>query len=353
MRDDEKIEELLPLDLLEIEVGYGLITVVDKSRAGNLLDRIQAIRRQFALDLGVIIPPVHIRDNLQLQPAEYSIRIKGNSVAAGVLMSDHFLAMDPGDARDEINGIPTREPTFGLPAFWITEDQKEDAEFAGYTVVDISTVIITHFQEVVRTNAHDLVGRQEVQSLIDNLNTTKPKVVEAVLPGKFSLGGLVQILKNLLREQVSIRDLLTVMESVGDNVDRTKDIDLLTEYVREALARSITSRYTDEKNRIEVITFDGQIETLFESSLQSTEHGQVLSLSPQYAAEILDATKSRVQEVISMDREAVLLCSATIRRHVRRFFERFIPGLVVLSHNEIIPEATIKSLGEVRLGNAG
>lgn len=350
--EEEKIEELLPLDTLELEVGYGLISTVDKSQSGNLLERIQSIRRQFALDMGVIIPPVHIRDNLQLQPAEYTIKIKGNKVASGVLMSDHLLAIDPGDVEQEINGIPTKEPTYGIPALWITEDQKEDAEFAGYTVVPLAVVITTHFQEVVKTNAHQLIGRQEVQALVDNLNAAKPKVIEAVLPGKFSLGGVVSVLQNLLKEQVSIRDLLSIMESLGDHVDHVKDIEILTEYVREALARTISNAHVGEKNELEVFVLDGQIETLFESSLQNTENGQVLAMSPEYAAQVLEKTKEKVQEIISSEKEAVLLCSATIRRHVRKFFERFIPNLIVLSHSEIIPEVSIKSLGEVRFENA-
>jgi flagellar biosynthesis protein FlhA len=350
--EEEKIEDLLPLDLLELEVGYGLISVVDKAQNGNLLERIQSIRRQFALDYGVIIPPVHIRDNLQLQPAEYSMRIKGNKVATGTLMGDHFLAMDPGDVENEIPGIPTKEPTFGLPAMWITEDQKEDAEYAGYTVVDLSTIITTHFQEIIRVNCHELIGRQEVQNLVDHLKSEKPKVVEAVLPDKFKLGGVVRILQNLLKEQISIRDLLTIMETIGDNLDYTKDVGILTEYVREALGRTITMNYVDNGSDIEVITFDGQIETLFESSLQNTEHGEILSLAPEYVTQILESTKAKVQEISEMDKEAIMLCSSSIRRHVRRFFERFLPNLVVIAHNEIVPDVSIKSLGEVRLENA-
>jgi flagellar biosynthesis protein FlhA len=265
--DKEKIENLLPLDVLELEVGYALINIVDSDQSGDLLERIVSIRKQFAMDLGIVVPSVHIRDNLQLQPGEYQILIKGVKIAGGQLMAEHYLAMDPGNVSKIVEGVETTEPAFGLPALWITKAQKEEAELAGYTVVDLPTVIATHLTEIIRTHAHELLGRQEAQRLIENFQKNYPKVVEELIPTILPLGAVVRVLQTLLREQVSIRDLLTIFETLADEGIKTKDAEILTESVRKALARGITKKYTTDDNVVPVLSLDRKVEEVCNSSL--------------------------------------------------------------------------------------
>ncbi len=350
--DKEKIESLLPLDMLELEVGYGLINIVDSDQSGDLLERIVSIRKQFAMDLGIVVPSVHIRDNLQLQPGEYQIMIKGVKVAGGVLMADHYLAMDPGNVTRVIDGVATVEPAFGLPALWISKPLKEDAEIAGYTVVDLPTVIATHLTEIVRTHAHELIGRQEVQRLIESFQKTNPKVVEELIPNLLALGAVVRVLQNLLREQVSIRDLLTIFETLADESLKTKDADLLTENVRRALARGITKKYTNDDQQIPVISLDRRVEEAISNSLLQTEQGVQMVLDPQYAQQILNAVTKTIETNPLIAAQPILLTSPSIRRHLRKLTERFIPQLVVLSHSELIPTANVKSVEVVRLRDA-
>ena len=350
--DKEKIENLLPLDLLELEVGYGLINIVDSDQSGDLLERIVSIRKQFAMDLGIVVPSVHIRDNLQLQPGEYQIMIKGVKVTGGALMADHFLAMDPGNVTKHMDGIVTTEPAFGLPALWITKGQKEDAELSGYTVVDLPTVIATHLTEMIRTHAHELLGRQEAQRLIETFQKTHNKVVEELIPNVLPLGGVVRVLQNLLREQVSIRDLLTIFETLADEAPKNKDSDALTEAVRKALARGITKKYTTDEGLVPVLSLDRRIEEVISNSLLQTEQGVQLVLDPQYAQQVLTAVTKTIENNPQMASQPILLTSPTIRRHVRKLTERFIPQLVVLSHNELMATANVKSVDVVRVKDA-
>ncbi len=350
--DKEKIESLLPLDMLELEVGYGLINIVDSDQSGDLLERIVSIRKQFAIDLGIVVPSVHIRDNLQLQPGEYQILVKGVKIAGGSLMADHFLAMDPGNVAKPVEGLETTEPAFGLPALWITKSQKEEAELSGYTVVDLPTVIATHLTELIRTHASELLGRQEVQRLIDTFQKTHPKVVEELIPGLLPLGGVVRVLQNLLREQVSIRDLLTIFETLADEAPKSKDSEMLTEAVRKALARSITKKYTTDEGLIPVLALDRRVEEVISNSLLQTEQGVQLVLDPQYAHQVLTAVTKAIENNPQVAGQPILLTSPTIRRHIRKLTERFIPQLVILSHNELTTAANVKSVEVVRVRDA-
>ncbi|MCK5423691.1 MAG: flagellar biosynthesis protein FlhA [Deltaproteobacteria bacterium] len=349
----EKVEELLPLDLLELEVGYGLIPLVDTEQGGELLERVKSIRRQFALEMGMIIPPMHIRDNLQLKPNQYSIIIKGVEVAGGELMPGYYLAMNPGDVKAEIEGIPTKEPAFGIPALWVGEKDKEKAQIAGYTVVDLSTMIATHISEILKTHAYELLGRQEVQSLLDNLALNHPKVVEELVPNLLSLGGVQKTLQNLLKEQVSIRDLLSIVETLADYAPITKNVDILTEYVRQRLARSITKQYKTPEGDIPLMTLDAEIEELVNNAIQHTEHESYLSLEPALAQKILAQFNKAMGKFTSMNYQPIILCSPGIRPHLKKLTERFLPTLVVLSHNEIDKRVKLKSLGVASLNHAG
>ncbi len=349
----ENIEGLLPLDLVELEVGYGLINIVDSdTNSGDLLERIVSIRKQFALDLGIIVPSVHIRDNLQLQSGEYRVLIKGNKVGGGVLKPDSLLAMDPGHVSEQIDGIPTKEPAFGLDATWVHPSKKEQAEMAGYTVVDLPTVMATHLTEIVRGHAHELLGRQEASMLIENFKKTYPKVVEDLVPDQLPLGSVVRVLKSLLREQVSIRDLRTIFETLADESSKSKDIEVLTESVRRAMARSISTKYSGETNLIPVMTLHPHIEELIANSLIQTEQGVQLVMDPQTAQRLITEIAGTVERHPEIAGQPILLTSPTSRRHLYKLTSRFIPQLVVLSHNEITPEANVKSVGTVEMNNA-
>ncbi|MEW6266651.1 MAG: flagellar biosynthesis protein FlhA [Thermodesulfobacteriota bacterium] len=342
----EQVEALLPLDVLELEVGYGLIPLVDEEQDGELLERIRSIRRQFALDMGFIVPPMHVRDNLQLKPGEYAVLIKGIEVARTELMIGHHLAMDPGDARKKIEGLPTKEPSFGLPALWIQEKRKEEAQHAGYTVVDLATVIATHLTEIIRTYADELMTRQDVQKLLDNAARNNAKVVEELVPGLMTVGQIQKVLQNLLRERVSIRDLQTILETLADRAAMTKDTDLLTEFVRQKLARSIVRQHETPEGQLPLLTLSSEIEDLLSKSITDTDRGSFLSLDPELGQRILDALNKTVEKVTRLNYQPILLCSPVVRRHLRKLTERFIPNLVILSHNELTPTVNLKVLGE-------
>ncbi len=345
----ETVENLLPLDILQLEVGYGLISLVDEKQDGDLLERIRAIRRQFAIDMGIIIPPLHVRDNLQLRPDEYVLLLKGVEITRGEIMMDHFLAMDSGAAKREIDGIPTLEPAFKLPAKWITEDKKDEAQVAGYTVVDASTVIATHLTEIFQTHAYELLGRQDTQKLLDNLARTHPKVVEELVPDKLSLGSTQKALQNLLRERVSIRDLLTICETLADYAPVTKDPDILTEYVRQKLSRSIISSYLDDEGSLAVLTLATQVEDFIRESIQKTDQGSYLSLEPNLTQRLLEAIQNSAEKVSSEGYAPIIVCSPVIRRHLRHIVERFLPQVMILSHNEITSHVKIRSLGTIEI----
>lgn len=351
--EKERIESILPLDMIELEVGYGLINVVESNQSGDLLERIVSIRKQFALDLGVIIPSIHIRDNLQLEPGEYRIMIKGNRVGGGVLRPEYLLAMDPGNTTAHVDGIPTKEPAFGLDALWIGKSQKEEAELAGYTVVDLSTVMATHITETIRSHAHELLGRQEASVLIDNFKRSYPKVVEELIPDLLPLGVVVKVMQNLLKEQVSIRDLLTIFETLADEANRTKDSEILTESVRRALARGITSRYRGDDGRVHVLNLAPQLEEFIANSLLQTEQGVQLVMDPRIAHGMIEGIATSIEQHPEIAGQPILLTSPTARRHIFKLTHRFIPQLVVLSHNELTADAHISSVGTVELANAG
>ncbi len=349
----ENIESMLPLDLVELEVGYGLINIVESEQSGDLLERIVSIRKQFALDMGIVIPSVHIRDNLQLQPGEYRVLIKGNKVGGGVLRPESLLAMDPGNVLNRVPGVPTKEPAFGLDALWISKAQKEEAEIAGYTVVDLPTVMATHLTEIIRTHAHELFGRQEADSLIENFKKSYPKVVSELIPDVLSLGVVVKVLQNLLKEQVSIRDLLTIFETLADEGAKVKDPEVLTESVRKSLSRSITQKYLNDQGEIPVMTLAPRVEELVSNSLLQTEAGVQLVMDPRQAQDILNQISKTIELHPEIAGQPILLTSGTSRRHLFKLTSRFLPQVVVLSHNEISSDARVQAVGLVEMSHAG
>jgi flagellar biosynthesis protein FlhA len=347
VRQEENYEEMLNIDLLELEVGYGLIPLVDSAQDGELLSRIQSIRKQFALNNGFIVPPIHIKDNLQLNPNQYTLALKGVMVAETEIMPGHFMAMDPGIATESIKGIPTKEPAFGLDALWVTEDKKERAQMAGYTVVDCTTVIATHISEIIKQHAHEMIGRQEVQNLLDNLAKTYPKLVEEIVPTILSLGTIMRVLQNLLREGISIRDLRSILETMADWAPSSQDPEILTEYVRHALSRTISSDLAVD-NTIPLLTLSKPVEDAVLDAVQHKETGSYLAIDPQLAQKILDAIGQAVP-LFQGGQKPVLLAAPQIRPHVRKLTERYYPGLIVISHNEILPTFKVKSLGTVSI----
>ena len=348
----ERLDSLPPLDILAIEVGYGLIPLVDAEQDGELLDRIKSIRRQVAYEMGIIVPPVHIQDNMQLKPGEYSILLKGNEITRGELMTNHYLAMNPGAVDEEIDGIPTQEPTYGLPALWIKENAKENALAKGYTVVDLAAVMTTHLSEIVKRHGPEFLGRQEVQQLLDNLKDTHPKVVEELVPNYLSLGGVVKVLQNLLREQVSVRDLLQILETLADWAPATKDLDLLTEYVRQSLARTITKMHLNRDGVMQVITLDHSAESAIAAAIQHTEQGSHFALDPNTAQKVINNLAQVLEKSTGLNLHPVIVCSAPIRCHFKKLIDQFIPNISVLSYDEILSNIEIQSIGTLELSDA-
>jgi flagellar biosynthesis protein FlhA len=348
-KGEERVEDFLHVDAMELEIGYGLIPLVDAGQGGDVLDRITMIRRQLATDLGIIIPPIRIRDNIQLKPNEYRVKIRTTVVGKGELMSGAYLAMDPGTVTRKIRGIETVEPAFGLPALWITESQKESAELAGYTVVELPAVLATHITEIIKRHAHDLLTRQDVRNLIDNLKERNAAVVEELIPSVLSSGEVHKVLQNLLRERVSIRDLSLVLETLADVAVKNKNADILTEFVRNALAPQICATYRDESGIIPVITLDPNLEARFEASMRETENGYRLVLSPQDASKVLDRIGQQIEKARTQNEVPIILCSPTIRGQIKRLVESTYRDLVVLSYNEIVTGTEIKSSGMISL----
>jgi flagellar biosynthesis protein FlhA len=349
----EPVEHLLVIDPLELEVGYGLIPLVDRDQGGKFLDRVRSIRRQFAMEMGMVIPPIHIRDNLQLSPSEYQIVLKGVKIAGAELMVNHYLAMNPGDAARKIEGVETKEPAFNIPAIWIPENKKEEAKLSGYTVVDDATIMATHLTEVLRKHSSELLGRQEVQHLLDNLRKTYPKAVEELVPNLLSLGAVQKVLQNLIDERISIRDLLTIVETLADCAVLTKDADLLTEYVRNRLSRSIISPHIDEDGYLKLITMSQDVEEILLKGIQKTEHGSYLSVDPGIADSIITSIKAEAEKAMSKNIQPILLTSPIVRRHLRKMVEYFVPSLMVLSQSELLTDIGFKSIGKVTLSHAG
>ncbi|MER2077068.1 flagellar biosynthesis protein FlhA [Psychrobacillus psychrotolerans] len=348
MKSPENVINLLNVDPIEFEFGYGLIPLVDAAQGGDLLDRVVMIRRQLALELGLVIPVVRIRDNIQLQPNEYRIKIKGNEMARGELLLDHYLAMSPGD-DDSIEGIDTVEPSFGLPAKWITESVKEEAEILGYTVVDPPSVVSTHMTEIIRNNAHELLGRQETKQLIDHIRETYPILVDELTPTPLTVGEIQKILSNLLRERVSIRNLPIIFETLADYSKMTSDADVLTEYSRQSLAKQITTQYAGNSNILKVLTVSGKVEKLIADSIQQTEHGNYLSIDPDDSQAILESMAIEVERASMMDQSPIILCSPAVRMYFRQMTERYFPHVPILSYNELESSIEVQSVGVVNV----
>jgi flagellar biosynthesis protein FlhA len=348
----EHITSLPPLDILAIEVGYGLIPLVDAEQSGELLERIKTIRRQMAHEIGIIIPPVHIQDNMQLNPGEYTILLKGNEIARGEMMPGYYLAMNPGAAEGKLSGVSTREPTYGLPATWIKEGAKESALSRGYTVVDTATIMTTHLAEVIRRHASELLGRQEVQLMLDYLKQSHPKVVDELVPNLISLGLVVKVLHNLLREQVPIRDLLAILETLGDWAPHTKDPDMLTEQVRHSLARTLTKTHQASDATLPVITLGHSVEAALAEAFQKSEHGRILALDPGHANRMMHSLARQIERATAMNVQAVVICSSAVRAAFKKLTDRFIPNVCVLSYDEVLSNVEIRSLGTVELSDA-
>lgn len=344
--DRESIENLLPIDLLELEIGYELVGLVDSSRSGNLLSRISGIRRQFATDLGLIVPPVHVRDNLQLRPGEYRVLLSGNEIGRGEVRVGQFMAMDPGTAVGPVDGIPTREPAFGLPARWITAANRSTAETMGYTVVDATTVIATHLSELLRKNAHELLGRREVQELLDIFARTNPRLVEDLIPGLLPLGEVIKVLRNLLREGISIRDLRTIMEALADHAGQIKDPDTLTELVRQRMAKHLTARVLGEDGRVHALVLDPGLEQDLRQVLRMG-HGDGANFDTHAIPRVLSALERAASKMGDSSGLPVLVVAPDIRPHVTAFAARHVPGLSVYSYREIEPNTPIHTLGVV------
>lgn len=349
IKKEENVEDLLRIDILELEIGYGLIPLADESQGGDLLERITLVRRQVALEIGMIVPPVRVRDSVQLKPNEYQIKIKGAEVARGEILIKYYLAIDTGVATGRLEGIKTKEPAFDLPAIWIKEKEKEKAEMTGYTVVSASSVLITHLTEIVKSSAHELLGRQEVQSLIDNLKKDYPAVVEELIPEGMKMGEVQKVLQNLLWERISIRDLLTILETLADWAPQTKNIDVLTEYVRKGLARSICQQYQNEEEKMHVITLDPRLEERISQGVEHKERTSYVNLPPQLIQKIIGSLTPLIKKANSLNHQPIVLTSPAIRPYFKRITEKLITSLVVLSYNEIIPEVKIRSIGVVNV----
>lgn len=347
IRKPENVISLLQVDPIELEFGYGIIPLADVNQGGDLLDRVVMIRRQLALELGMIVPVIRLRDNIQLNPNQYIIKIKGVEVSQGEMLMDHFMAMNPGTAEDEIDGIPTTEPAFGLPAIWISEAQRDRAEMLGYTVVDPPSVIATHMTEIIKRHAHELLGRQDVQTLLDNVKTSYPAIVDELVPKLLTLGEVQKVLGNLLREGVSIRDMVTILETLADYASVTRDTDMLTEYVRQALGRAISKTFLAPDNS-DVITLDPQLEQMIMDSVQKTEAGTYLTIEPSATNRIINNLSKLAEKLAQVGKQPIVLASPMVRLYFKRLTEQSIPGLVVLSYNELEPSIEVRSIGMVK-----
>ncbi len=344
----ESVDTVTPPDLLELHVGYGLVPFVDQSQGGELLERIRAIRKQTALDMGFVVPAVHIRDNLQLKPHEYSISLKGIQVVKGELMPRHLLAINPGHARKGLEGKPGHDPCFGLPAVWIAPAEKERAQMEGYTVVDGPAIIATHLTELIKTNGHELLGRQEAQNLLDNLAKTYPKVVDELIPTQLSLGVVVRILRNLLRERVSIRDLRTILETVADYTTVSKDPDTLTEYARQNLSRTISTQYANAEGLVHVVSLDPALDRRL-TEVMKPSGGNQEGLTPGVFNQVIAAVRQAIERVVSQGYQPIVLCSQSIRSQLYRLVSPGVHALAVLSPNELDPKTKIQAIEVVRL----
>ncbi len=346
---EEKIENYLKIDQMEMEVGYGLIPLVDKNQGGDLLERITMLRRQTAGELGIIVPPIRIRDNIQLQPSEYIVKIKGLEVGKGMLMTGSYLAMNPGNVSQKVRGIETVEPAFGLPALWITASQKETAELAGYTVVELPAVVATHLTEIIKQNAHNILTRQDVKSLVETLKQHNSAIVDEVVPQLLSYGELQNLLAQLLAEGVSIRDLGSILERAGDATRQNREPQYVLEQVRQGLAKQISAPLKDEKNSIQVLVLHPKVEQILEASVQKTDRGPRLVLRPELVGKLIERAGNQMESMMAQNLPPVLLCSPTVRFPLRKLFESSLSQLNILSYAEIANGIQVKSAGTINL----
>ncbi|MDE6182526.1 MAG: flagellar biosynthesis protein FlhA [Eubacteriales bacterium] len=348
IRKPENVISLLNVDSILLIFGYGLIPLVDNNQGGDLLDRVVMIRRQIALELGAIVPVIRLRDDIKLAPNQYKILIKGVEVASGEILFDHYMAMNPGYVEDEIDGIETIEPYLGLPALWISESQRERAEALGYTVVDPPAIIATHLTEVIRNSLSELLSRQDVQTLIDNIKENNPVLIDELVPKLMGIGEIQKVLSNLLKEGISIRDLVTILETLADYAQITRDTDMLTEYVRQSLRKSISQRYFMEGEN-KVITLDPQLEQDIMESVQHSEQGSFIALDPEKTQMIFNSLNNELSKLTSLGIQPIILTSPIVRIYFKKLIEQIAPDLVVLSYNEIDPNSEIQSIGMVAI----
>ncbi len=347
IRKPENVVALLSVDPIELEFGYGIIPLADVNQGGDLLDRVVMIRRQIALELGTVVPIIRLRDNIQLNPNQYIIKIKGIQVTEGEILFDHYMAMNPGFVEEEITGIPTFEPSFHLPAIWITESQRERAESLGYTVVDPPSIIATHLTEVIRSHIAELLTRQDVQNLIDNVKESNPVLVEELVPKLLGIGEIQKVLQNLLAEGISIRDLLSIFETLADHGTSSRDTDVLTEYVRQSLKRAISNKYFPANEATSVVTLDPKIEQEIMSAVKQTEQGAYLTLDPERTRAIIEATESEVSKLESLGKSAIVVTSPIVRMYYKKLTEEYLKDLIVVSYNEIESNVELQSVGMV------
>ena len=347
IRKPENVVSLLQVDPIELEFGYGIIPLADVNQGGDLLDRVVMIRRQIALELGTVVPIIRLRDNIQLNPNQYIIKIKGIQVTEGEILFDHYMAMNPGYVEEEITGIPTFEPSFHLPAIWITESQRERAESLGYTVVDPPSIIATHLTEVIRSHIAELLTRQDVQNLVNNLKESNPVLVEELIPKMLGLGEVQKVLQNLLSEGISIRDLLSIFETLADHASTTRDTDVLTEYVRQNLKRAISSKYFPANETTSVITLDPKVEQDIMSSVKQTEQGAYLTLDPDKTKSIIASVEEEVSKLENMGKSAIVITSPIVRMYFKKLTEEYFKDLIVVSYNEVESNVELQSVGMV------
>ncbi|MBQ7706419.1 MAG: flagellar biosynthesis protein FlhA, partial [Lachnospiraceae bacterium] len=349
VRRHENVNSLLQVDPIELEFGYGIIPLADVNQGGDLLDRVVMIRRQIALELGAVVPIIRLRDNIQLNPNQYIIKIKGIQVSEGEILFDHYMAMNPGYVEDEITGIPTLEPAFHLEAMWITESQRERAESLGYTVVDPPSIIATHLTEVITHHLEGLRTRQDVQNLIDNIKESNKTLVDELVPKLLGVGDIQKVLQNLLKEGISIRDLVTIFETLADYAATSRDTDILTEYVRQSLKRAISNKYFGDDNMTEVITLDPKVEQMIMGSIKQTEQGAYISLDPAVTKKILNATEAEIQKLENKGLNPIIITSPIVRMYFKKMTNEYFSDLVVISYNEIDSDIELKSIGVVTI----
>ena len=347
IRRPENVASLLQVDPIELEFGYGIIPLADVNQGGDLLDRVVMIRRQIALELGTVVPIIRLRDNIQLNPNQYIIKIKGIQVSEGEILFDHYMAMNPGFVEEEITGIPTFEPSFHLPAIWITEGQRERAESLGYTVVDPPSIIATHLTEIIRDHIAELLTRQDVQSFVDNIKESNPALVDELVPKLLGIGEIQKVLQNLLSEGISIRDLLTIFETLADHAAVTRDTDVLTEYVRQSLKRAISNKYFSPNEMTSVVTLDPKIEQEIMASVKQTEQGAYLTLEPEKIKSIVAAVRTEIEKLENLGKNAIVITSPIVRMYFKKMTEDYIKNLIVVSYNEIDSNIELQSVGMV------